>query len=146
MRESQKLSPKYWICHNCKSDDVFLESASKDRRDCVKYFEDHYGEDWFLDDDFQINLFSIEKAQYIEHQEEYTMLYERTLESELNMSVNFNLVPNNAVQVGECLITALKELCDKEDSALDPNDGLGVLSDFMGSVMDNEVCYIWLDE
>lgn len=59
MKEGQEYSPRYWMGHHKQSDDVMLFSASKSREDCLKLMEEAYGEDWFLDDDFDVILVEI---------------------------------------------------------------------------------------
>ena len=59
MKEGQKYSPKYWVGHHKQNDDVMLFSASKSWEDCVKLMEEAYGEDWFLDYDFDVILVEI---------------------------------------------------------------------------------------
>lgn len=59
MKQGQGLSPKYWIGHHKQNDDVMLFSAHKSKQGCCKLLEEAYGEDWFLDDDFEVILVEI---------------------------------------------------------------------------------------
>lgn len=59
MQKGQGFTPKYWMGHHKQTDDVMLFSASKNRRDTVKLMEEAYGEDWFLDENFEIILVEI---------------------------------------------------------------------------------------
>lgn len=62
MKEGQEHSPRYWMGHHKQNEDLMLFSASKNREDCVKWMEEAYGEDWFLDDDFDIILVEIKQV------------------------------------------------------------------------------------
>jgi hypothetical protein len=35
MKSDQRFTPKYWVFHNTKTDDVYLETASKSRSSCI---------------------------------------------------------------------------------------------------------------
>lgn len=59
MKTDQKYSPKYWVGHHKGNEDVMLHTASKTRADTVSIMEETYGEDWFLDEDFDIILIEI---------------------------------------------------------------------------------------
>jgi hypothetical protein len=62
MKEGQGLSPKYWMGHHKQTDGVMLFSASKNRLDCCKLLDEAYGEDWFMDEDFEVILVEINKV------------------------------------------------------------------------------------
>jgi len=62
MKSNQKYSPKYWMGHYKQNDDVMLFSASKNREECCKLMEEAYGEDWFLDEDFDVILVEINQV------------------------------------------------------------------------------------
>ena len=60
MKDSQKYSPKYWVVHDKKSDDVFINTASKNRQASVELFIDNNSWDrWktYLEDDSLIEMF-----------------------------------------------------------------------------------------
>lgn len=59
MKQGQGLSPKYWMGHHKQTDDVMLFSASKNRLDCCKLLDEAYGEDWFMDENFEVILVEI---------------------------------------------------------------------------------------
>lgn len=63
MKADQKLTPKYWVGHHKKSDDVFTNTLCKDYNDTLKQMEDIFGEDWFLDEDFDIILIEIKEVK-----------------------------------------------------------------------------------
>lgn len=55
-------STNYWIGHHKQRNDVMLFSAHKDRRETVKRMEDAYGEDWFMDENFEVILVEVRKV------------------------------------------------------------------------------------
>lgn len=55
-------STNYWMGHHKQSNDVMLFSAHKNRRETIKLMEEAYGEDWFMDDNFEIILVEIKKV------------------------------------------------------------------------------------
>lgn len=62
MKDGQGLNPRYWMGHHKESDDVMLFSASKRRYDAAILMEEAYGEDWFMDENFDIILVEIKKV------------------------------------------------------------------------------------
>ena len=50
MKDNQTLSPKYWVVHDKTSEDVFINTASKNRKTSV---------DIFLDDDELLGLYEL---------------------------------------------------------------------------------------
>ena len=62
MKKDQKLTPKYWVCHHKQTDDVLIHTACKGYKDVVACMELDYGEDWFMDDDFEIILVEIKQV------------------------------------------------------------------------------------
>jgi hypothetical protein len=69
MKKDQKLTPKYWIGHDPKTDDVYISSAAKDYKTCESKFKHNV---WGGDEDsfylalsegnIGIKLFSIDFA------------------------------------------------------------------------------------
>lgn len=59
MKNDQKLTPKYWVGHNKATDDVFIGTATKSRDYTIALMESYFGEDWFLDEDFEIILVEV---------------------------------------------------------------------------------------
>lgn len=62
MKQDQKFTPKYWMGHHKQTDDVMLFSASKNRLDCCKLLDEAYGEDWFMDENFEVILVEINQV------------------------------------------------------------------------------------
>lgn len=62
MNSKQKLSPKYWVGHDKTTDDVFTNTMCKGYKDTVVQMEDTFGEDWFLDENFEIILVEVKTA------------------------------------------------------------------------------------
>jgi hypothetical protein len=42
MKSTQKFTPKYWVFHNTTSDAVYLDTASKNKSDCLHSVEQLY--------------------------------------------------------------------------------------------------------
>jgi len=61
MNEDQELSPKYWIGHSKKSDDVFLDTASKGFNDTSLNMFSVFGRNWLDDEDKEIGLFELKQ-------------------------------------------------------------------------------------
>lgn len=64
MKPNQKLSPKYWVVHDKKSDDVFINTASKNKRNAVDIFlDDDAWDRWaaYLEDDALLEMFHNDK-------------------------------------------------------------------------------------
>lgn len=59
MKLDQAFSPKYWVGHHKENDDIMVFSMAKSREACVRELEQAYGEDWFLDDNFEVILIEI---------------------------------------------------------------------------------------
>lgn len=62
MKTNQQLTPKYWVGHNKQTDDVFLDTACKSYKDVLSCMESRYGEDWFMDENFDIILVEIKQV------------------------------------------------------------------------------------
>lgn len=62
MKPKQEFTPKYWVGHHKKEDDIIWLSMRKTRSECVEWMEDCYGEDWFMDDDFEVTLIEIKEV------------------------------------------------------------------------------------
>lgn len=45
MKNKQKLTPKYWIGHDPKTEDVYIDTAAKDYRSCEDKFKDIWAGD-----------------------------------------------------------------------------------------------------
>jgi hypothetical protein len=43
MKDTQKLSPKYWVVHDTTTDDVFIDTAKKGKENSIDAFIYHYG-------------------------------------------------------------------------------------------------------
>jgi len=63
MNVDQKYTPKYWVGHNKASDDVYLCTANKSKLDELYAMEDMFGEDWFMDEDFEVILVEIKMVE-----------------------------------------------------------------------------------
>lgn len=64
MKPDQKLSPKYWVVHDKKSDDVFINTASKNKRNAVDIFvDDNSWDRWqvYLKDEDLLEMFYNDK-------------------------------------------------------------------------------------
>jgi len=59
MKQGKGLPPKYWMGHHKQNDDVMLFSANKSKQGCCELMDEAYGEDWFLDEDFEVILVEI---------------------------------------------------------------------------------------
>lgn len=59
MKLDQKYTPKYWVGHRKSDDDVFITTASKTKAHCYQDMEALFGEDCFIDDDFDVILIEI---------------------------------------------------------------------------------------
>lgn len=62
MRKDQEFTPKYWVGHHKKEDDVIWLSMSKSRDQCIEWMDECFGDDWFLDDDYEIILIEIKQV------------------------------------------------------------------------------------
>lgn len=62
MLKGQEFTPKYWIGHHKLTDDVMLFSAHKTRSETAKLMDQAYGEDWFMDENFEIILVEINRV------------------------------------------------------------------------------------
>jgi len=49
--------------HHKQNDDVMLFSAHKSKQGCCELLEEAYGEDWFLDDNFEVILVEIKQVK-----------------------------------------------------------------------------------
>jgi hypothetical protein len=63
MNNQQKHAPKYWVLHNIEEDDVIIQSASKCHSSVISFAEELYGEDWFLDERFEVCLIELVKLK-----------------------------------------------------------------------------------
>ena len=64
MKPNQKLPPKYWVVHDKKSDDVFINTASKNKRNAVDIFvDDNSWDRWqvYLKDEDLLEMFYNDK-------------------------------------------------------------------------------------
>ncbi|MOA30254.1 hypothetical protein D3C78_1513290 [compost metagenome] len=59
MKDGQPLSPKYWVGHNKKTDDVFVSTCHKVRQKSVELMDWLFGADWFMDEDLEVILIEI---------------------------------------------------------------------------------------
>ena len=56
----QKFTPKYWIGHDTKNDDVFLDTAKKGFDTCDEKMSKKFGENWKEENpSFEISLVEI---------------------------------------------------------------------------------------
>ena len=46
MNKEQEFTPKYWVGHDNKKDDVFLETAGKSRMSAILAMAAKFGIDW----------------------------------------------------------------------------------------------------
>lgn len=65
MDNNQEFTFKYWIGHNLKDSDVFLNTVSKDRRISCELMEKQFGKDWFMDESLSVDLFEIKPTRVI---------------------------------------------------------------------------------
>lgn len=59
MKENQEFTPKYWVAHDKRADDVFLESASKNIKLTQIWLCNKFGECWMDNGNLGINLFEL---------------------------------------------------------------------------------------
>ncbi len=59
MNKGQKFTPKYWVGHDTKSDDVFKDTLFKSRDDSERAMEVFFGQNW-EDDNPTFRLILIE--------------------------------------------------------------------------------------
>lgn len=62
MHKDQKHSPKYWVVHDKISDDVFINTASKNRQTSVDIFLDDNSFDYwgcYVEDDELLGLYEL---------------------------------------------------------------------------------------
>lgn len=59
MKYDQKYSPKWWVGHHKKQEDVFMSTVNKSKSDTVQEMEFIFGEDWFIDEDLEVILVEI---------------------------------------------------------------------------------------
>ncbi len=62
MKDNQEITPKYWVGHNKRLDDIYLCTADKTKFEVCKNMEQMFGEDWFLDDDFDVILIEVKQV------------------------------------------------------------------------------------
>ncbi len=63
MNSEQKYTPKYWVGHSLSTDDVFMVTASKHKDYSCKLMEKLFGEDWFVDENFDVILIEIKQVK-----------------------------------------------------------------------------------
>lgn len=63
MKSDKGFTPKYWMGHHKQNDDVMLFTASKTRDNTCALMDEAYGEDWFMDDDFEVILVEIKQVK-----------------------------------------------------------------------------------
>ena len=59
MNTQQEYTPKYWVGHIKTEDDVILDTASKSRHEACRKMEEIYGDDWFMDELFGVDLLEL---------------------------------------------------------------------------------------
>lgn len=59
MKVDQQYSPKWWVGHHKRQEDVFFSTMHKSRACAVKEMEIIFGEDWFIDEDLEVILVEI---------------------------------------------------------------------------------------
>lgn len=62
MKDNQTLSPKYWVVHDKTSDDVFINTASKNRQTSVDIFLDYNSFDYwgcYVEDDELLGMYEL---------------------------------------------------------------------------------------
>ena len=60
MKTTQKFTPKYWICHDKTTDDVFIMTADKSKDNSIEKYIKLFGH--YLDDDHVCELMEISKV------------------------------------------------------------------------------------
>lgn len=63
MKDQQKLTPKYWVGHDQRTDDVFIETMFKHRADTCDAMALKFGADWEEQPHFAVELFEVKKVQ-----------------------------------------------------------------------------------
>lgn len=63
MKDEQGFSPKYWVGHHKQTDDIMVFSMSKNKQDTCRELEIAYGEDWFMDENFEVILIEIKQVK-----------------------------------------------------------------------------------
>ena len=46
MNDNQKYTPKYWVLHDYRTDDVYLQTASKSKGECFTFSDAMLGKEW----------------------------------------------------------------------------------------------------
>jgi len=59
MNRNQEFTPKYWIGHDVRKDDVFLETASKDFEEAAKKLHSRIGGPYYDSQHYDVSLFEI---------------------------------------------------------------------------------------
>jgi len=59
LKADQKYTPKYWVGHSKEQDDIIVCTMSKTRSDAINEMEFLFGEDWFLDGNYEVILVEI---------------------------------------------------------------------------------------
>ena len=62
MNDYQKLSPKYWVCHNKATDDVFIETVDKSYDKAMDNMELMFGDEFYENPNLEIILVEIKKV------------------------------------------------------------------------------------
>lgn len=59
MKVDQKYTPKWWVGHHKKNEDVLTTTLNKSKEDAVREMEFIFGEDWFINEDLEVILIEI---------------------------------------------------------------------------------------
>lgn len=62
MNNNQKLSPKYWVGHSKKTDDVFIETIDKSYSRVLDNMDLMFGDSWYEDDNYEVILIEIKEV------------------------------------------------------------------------------------
>lgn len=62
MNNNQKLSPKYWVGHSKKTDDVFIETIDKSHSRVLDNMDLMFGDSWYGDDNYEVILIEIKEV------------------------------------------------------------------------------------
>lgn len=59
MKETQKYTPKYWVGHNKNTDDVYINTAFKHRKDASDAMIGMFGYEWHEKQELEVVLIEI---------------------------------------------------------------------------------------
>jgi hypothetical protein len=59
MNEQQSYTPKYWVGHDIKSDDIFISTLAKCANKSTQLMHELFGEDCFSNNDLSVSLIEI---------------------------------------------------------------------------------------